>query len=98
MVETWVPEQQPGPAQLLVILHEEGGGDFLASSGRSLAAPGHNRVYLPFNQFQLAGWSKDADGLLDLTRVREIRVGWGGYLGQAGEKIKFNLKTPLVVQ
>ncbi len=39
-IETWVPAGQKTPTQLLVVLHEEGGGDFIASTGRSLARPG----------------------------------------------------------
>ena len=98
VIETWVPEQQQTATQLLVILQEQGGGDFLASSGRSLAAPGYNRTYLPLNQLQLAGWSKDADGLLDLRRIQEIRIGWGGYLGRQGETVQFTIRTPLTAQ
>jgi len=30
-IETWVPEGQTTPNQLLVIIHEEGGGDFIAN-------------------------------------------------------------------
>jgi hypothetical protein len=94
VLETWVPEGQRTPNELLVILHEEGGGDFLASTGRSLAAPGRERSFIPLSRFQLAGWSKDPDGVLDLKRVSEIRVGWGGYLGAEGEKVVFRLAAP----
>jgi hypothetical protein len=91
VVETWVPEGQRTPNELLVILHEDGGGDFVAHTGRSLAAPGRERSFLPLGRFYLAGWSKDADGTLDLKRVSEIRVGWGGYYGQEGETVVFGL-------
>ncbi len=93
-IETWVPDGQTTANQLLVILHEEGGGDFIAYTDRSLAAPGRARTFVPLNRFQLAGWSKDADGVLDLSKVGEIRVGWGGYLGTEGEKIQFSLALP----
>ncbi len=95
-IETWVPEDQSTPNQLLVILHEEGGGDFFAETGRSLAAPGKECSFIPISRFQLAGWSKDADGMLDLKRVSEIRVGWGGYLGAEGEKVEFSLALPQI--
>ncbi len=78
-VDTWVPAGQSTPSQVLVILHEEGGGDFIAETGRSLAGPGYECAFVVLSRLQLAGWSKDADGVLDLKRVREIRVGWGGY-------------------
>jgi hypothetical protein len=77
-------------------VQEQDGGDFLASTGRSLGAPGHQRVFLPLNRLQLAGWSKDADGVLDLTRVSDIRIGWGGYLGAEGERVEFSVALPQV--
>ena len=94
VVETWVPEGQRTPSQVLVILHEEGGGDFIASTGRSLAAPGRERSFVPLSRFELAGWSKSSKGKLDLKRVSEIRIGWGGYLGAEGEKVVFSLAMP----
>ena len=93
-IETWVPEGQTTPNQLLVIIHEEGGGDFIAETGRSLAAPGRQRSLIPWNRFQLAGWSQDPDGELDLTRVSDIRAGWGGYFGTEGERIQFSVALP----
>ncbi len=94
VLETWVPEGQKTPNQLLVILHEKDGGDFLAHTGRLLGAPGRDCTYLPLTQFQMAGWSKDSDGELDLKRVDEVRVGWGGYLGAAGETVEFSFALP----
>lgn len=93
-VESWVPAGQRAPAQLLVILQEEGGGDFLAETPRSLGVAGRERTFIPLNRFQLAGWSQDADGVLDPARVREVRVGWGGYYGFAGERLEFDLAVP----
>lgn len=93
-IESRVPEGQRTPAQLLVILHEEGGGDFLAETPRSLGVAGRERTFIPLNRFQLAGWSQDADGVLDPARVREVRVGWGGYYGSAGERVEFGLAVP----
>jgi len=95
-LETWVPDGQSTPNQLLVILHEQDGGDFVVETGRSLAAPGHERRSIPLSRFQLAGWSTDADGVLDLKRVTDIRIGWGGYLGTEGEEIQFSVALPQV--
>jgi hypothetical protein len=95
-IDTWVPDGQSTPNQLLVILHEEGGGDFLAETGRSLAAPGRERTFVALSRFQLAGWSKDADGALDLRRVGDIRIGWGGYFGAQLEKVQFSVALPQV--
>jgi hypothetical protein len=93
-IDTWVPEGQKTPESVLVILHEAGGGDFIADTGRSLAAPGRERSFIPITRFQLAGWSKDADGVLDLQRVSDIRVGWGGYFGTEGETVQFSVALP----
>ncbi len=95
-VDTWVPDGQSTPSQILVILHEEGGGDFLAETGRSLAVAGRERTFIALSRFQLAGWSKDADGVLDAKRVGDIRVGWGGYFGAEGEKVQFSVALPQV--
>jgi len=95
-IETWVPAGQKTPNRLLVILHEEGGGDFIADTGRSLAGPGRERSYIPLSRFQHAGWSKDEDGLLDAKRVSDFRVGWGGYLGSEGERVQFSVALPQI--
>jgi len=95
-LDTWVPDGQPTPSQILAILHEEGGGDFFVETGRSLAAPGRERTFLTLSRFQLAGWSKDADGVLDLKRVGDIRIGWGGYFGAEGEKVQFSVALPQI--
>jgi len=95
-IETWVPDGQSTPSQILVILHEEGGGDFLAETGRSLAAPGRECPFVALSRFQLAGWSKDADGVLDPKRVSDIRIGWGGYFGAQEEKVQFSVAMPQV--
>ena len=95
-LETWVPEGQSTPSQLLVILREQDGGDFIAETGRSLAAPGREQTFIPLGRFQLASWSKDPDGVLDLHRVQDIRIGWGGYFGVEGEAVKFSVALPQV--
>ncbi|MBE0536659.1 MAG: hypothetical protein IH624_13415 [Phycisphaerae bacterium] len=94
VIETWVPEGQFMPSQILVILHEEGGGDFLAETGRSMAAGGRERNFLALSRFQLAGWSKDGDGVLDPKRISDIRIGWGGYFGAEHEKVQFSVALP----
>lgn len=94
VIDTWVPEKQRTRNEILIILKERDGGDFIANTGRSLGAPGYSRVYVPMNRLQLAGWSKDADATLDLKNVVEIRVGWGGYLGKEGERVEFSVALP----
>lgn len=94
VVESWVPDSQSTPSQLLVIVHEQGSGDFIAETGRSLGAWGRERVFLPLHRLQLAGWSTDADGVLDLKRVQDISIGWGGYFGTEGERVEFTVRLP----
>lgn len=96
VIETWVPDGQKTPNQLLVIIHEGGGGDFIAHTGRSLGAPGHERSFVALSRFQPAGWSQDNDGVLDARRVGDIRIGWGGYLGAEGERVQFSVAVPQV--
>lgn len=97
-IETWVPDGQGASSQLLVILHEEGGGDFVGTTGRSLGQAGRARSFLPTTSFKLAGWSRDADGRLDLSHVTAIRIGWGGYLGREGETVAFRTGPPTAMR
>jgi hypothetical protein len=94
VLDTWVPAGQGTPSQLLVILHEKTGADYLASSGRLLGAPGRQQSFIALDQFQLAGWAQDTNGKLDLDQIEEIRIGWGGYLGREGERIEFSTTLP----
>ena len=94
VLDAWVPQGQTTRNQLLAILHEKEGADYLASTGCLLGEPGHSRLWLPLSLFQLAGWSHDQDGHLDLSSIAEIRIGWGGYHGTEGEKIEFSLTLP----
>jgi hypothetical protein len=93
-LESSVPAGQSAPTQLLVILQEQDGGDFLVSTPRSLATPGIDRCFLSLDRLPLAGWSKDADGLLDRRRIAELRIGWGGYFGRESETVEFSVKPP----
>ncbi len=94
VLDTWVPEGQRAPTQLLAILQEKGGGDFLATTGGLLGAAGHHRLFVPISRLQQAGWSQDNDGELDLGCVSEVRIGWGGYLGTEDERIDFSIALP----
>jgi len=91
-----VPSGGEGRVRLLVILNEEGGGesrrDYFADAHRSLEIAGPGCSAVPFESLQLAGWASDPDGKLDLDRIRAIRIGWGGHMGQAGETITFRLE------
>lgn len=92
--DTWVPRGQQTPVQLLVILGEKGGAHYIAHSNRPLGSPGHVRSFVPLDSFRLAGWSKDPKGRLDLDDIVSVKIGWGGYFGQAGEVIEFAVALP----
>ena len=85
------PGQTSTNARLLVMLHEASGADYLLEAGRALNAPGWQQSRLWLTDFNLAGWTKDANGKLDLNQIAAVRIGWGGYFGQAGEQIVFHL-------
>jgi hypothetical protein len=92
-LRTAVPENQHTPAELLLVLQEKSGADYIAHSGRWLGAPGDAKTSIPLHRFQLAGWAKDPNHRLDLSEIAEIRIGWGGYLGTVGETVEFTLET-----
>ena len=93
-LDSWVPESQQTPAHLLVILTEKDGGQYLADTGRTLAAPGHAQSFVPLTAFDPAGWAKDPDGRLDLTKITGMSIGWGGYFGTENERVEFSLALP----
>jgi hypothetical protein len=93
-IDSSVPDGQRAPAELLVFLATKEGGQYLASTGRYLNAPGPARAYVMFSQFKPFGGSKTTKGPMDLSQVAAIRVGWGGYFGAEGEKIALTVNPP----
>ena len=94
ILDSTVPEGQRTPSQLLVVLKEVDGAEYLAASGRSLGVAGHRTTQMFWSQFQLAGWSRDTNDRLDLDQIAEVRIGWGGYFGSEGELVEFNVRRP----
>jgi hypothetical protein len=90
-IDSVVPEGQRTAAELLVFVVTKDGGNYIASTGRFLNAPGTARAYVLLSQFKPFG---KTSGALDLTQVAAIRVGWGGYFGAEGERIAFTVKPP----
>ena len=67
---------------LLVTLAERGGGQWYCEPPPS---PEWGVITLPFAQFQLAGWSKDDNGKLDLDQIGSIIIGTHGTaIGEGG--------------
>jgi hypothetical protein len=96
VIDAWIPEGQQTGTQLLAILQEKAGGDFIANTGGLLGTPGHHRLFVPLTRLQHAGWSQDKDGELDLKQISEVRIGWGGYFGTEGEQVQFSIALPQV--
>ncbi|HQL96202.1 MAG TPA: glycosyl hydrolase, partial [Candidatus Hydrogenedentes bacterium] len=82
--DTEVPGQTCTTA-LLVVLRDARGVETLAETGVPLGVAGRTRVHVPLSAFQRAGWSGGPAGPADFAQTRDIRIGWGGYLGTEGE-------------
>jgi hypothetical protein len=91
--DTTVPEGQRAATSMLIIARDIHGAEYLADTGRSLAAPGAQRSYVSLNQFERAGWSAATPGPFDWSAVTVIRAGWGGYIGTEGERIGFTVSA-----
>ncbi len=92
-----IPAKQGVKNQLLVIVKEKNGGDFVAETGVFLNEAGSKSIYVSFKNLRLAGWSKDNDVILDVKNIEDIRIGWGGYFGSEGENILFSSSAPELV-
>lgn len=90
-----IPSSQRTPTQLLVVLRDADGGEYLAHTGHTLGGRDQDqfvKIYVPRSSFLLAGWSKDPNAQMDLDKIKEFRVGWGGYFGQEGETVEFSVQ------
>ncbi|MGC8744037.1 MAG: glycosyl hydrolase [Verrucomicrobiia bacterium] len=93
-----IPSGQKTRNQILVIIKEKNGGDFIADTGSFLDESGEKTIFVPLKKFRLAGWSKDENGILDVNKIEEIRIGWGGYIGKEGETISFASSAPEITR
>lgn len=94
VLDTVVPEGQATSTELLLVLRDKDGTEYLARTGRSLSAPGKERTVVPLSRFEQAGWSHSTKGTLDARHICEVRVGWGGYYGTLGETVDFTTQMP----
>ncbi|WP_165069121.1 glycosyl hydrolase [Paludisphaera rhizosphaerae] len=90
-VDAAVPPDQRTSTRMLVIVRTDDGGEYLASTSRSLAAPGADRTFVPWSSFEHAPWSKAGSSDLNPARVAGLSIGWGGYFGTEGETVSFRL-------
>ena len=92
--DTDVKDDQVYAPELLVFASMEDGSMFLAHAGRSLAEKGRERSYVPFTSFARHGLSGKTT-IFDPKKVRQFRIGFGGYFGEAGQTISFNVTPPV---
>lgn len=90
-IELWsyVAPGAEAPPVLMLQLVEEGGGTWAISGLRPLTEPGWRRTLAMLDSAQPTSWGRDPDGKLDLSKVRTLLLGWGGYAGRPGEQITF---------
>ena len=92
--DTDVKDEQAHAPELLVFASMEDGSMFLAHTGRSLAEKGRERSYVPFTSFTRHGHSGKTT-TFDPKKVRQFRIGFGGYFGEAGQTISFDVTPPV---
>ena len=67
---------------------------FRSHAGRSLAEKGRERSYVPFTSFaRHANLGKMTN--FDPKKVRQFRIGFGGYFGEAGQTISLEITPPV---
>jgi len=89
-----VPESQECGNRMLVLLRDLRGVEYLCDTQVRLNANENGPVYVPLSAFARAGWNTVPEGPIDLKKIRDIRIGWGGYTGREGEKIVFRTSAP----
>lgn len=90
-LELWTYVAPGGESQrtLAAQLVEEGGGTWILGNLRRCSKPGWHRALVLLADAQPTTWGVDPDGKLDLSKVRTILLGWGGYQGRPGEETVF---------
>lgn len=70
-----------GLTTLLVILHEQGGGQYYAQPRVSAR---WTTIEIPLSRFKRAAWARDADNRFDLGEVNKVTVGVHGTASKRG--------------
>lgn len=89
--EATIPEGQVATVPLLVILIDEEGVEYLAETGIPMNGEGAHPCHVPLRRFRRAGWCTRVDTPLDSSRIRTMRIGWGGYYGPIHEVVTFTV-------
>ena len=91
--ETDVKADQAYAPELLVFASMEDGSMYLAHCGRTLADKGRERSYVPFSSFARHG-NAGKTATFDPAKVRQFRIGFGGYFGEEGQTISYEVTPP----
>lgn len=83
----------PFPPRPFLLQLVEPGGIWLVELDREPLDNGRWRYSGLFDSAKVASWAPDKDGALNLERVRQLMLGWGGYGGQAGQHHGFRLEA-----
>jgi hypothetical protein len=94
VIDMEVPGGQDVGAPAYLFAVEADGGEFLAPLGFALNESGHQCAWVPWDRLAPVAWNKAGDGVLDRAQLVELRVGWGGYHGRAGERLEFTVAAP----
>ncbi|NLN94207.1 MAG: hypothetical protein GX130_12995 [Candidatus Hydrogenedens sp.] len=92
--EAAIPEGQAVTVPLLVILIDEEGVEYLGETGIPMNGEGLHSCHVPLRRFRRAGWCTRVDTPLDFSRIKTMRIGWGGYYGPVDEVISFTVNSP----
>jgi hypothetical protein len=93
VLDVSVPEEQRANTELLVFLNAKNGDRYLGGTGQYLNESGTSQAYVMFQQFKPFGETR---GAVELGEIASISVGWGGYLGELDERVRFSTGTPSV--
>lgn len=85
------PEQPECGARITCLITDADDVMYMTTTRIFLRAGEPHRAFLPRSTLHRAPWSKGPDQPLDWSRIKAISVGWGGYLGQEGERVEFTL-------
>ena len=80
---TYRASPPPGIGELLVMLIERNGAQYLAGPAPPASAE-WTTVTIPFKRFSLGGWSKDPNGRLDLGELASVAVACHGTASGTG--------------
>ncbi len=89
-----IPSAQPGAPELLVILTDSRGVQYVSDTGYRLSDAGEYEVLLARSRFAHAAFSRGPAGPLDWSAIASVSVGWGGYYGTEGERLVFEIGLP----